>query len=125
MEAKLGSDAVACNGDVAEKDFGERIVKTAVDTFGDAHIVVNNAGFTWDNVIQKMTDEQIRREQDLAMMQLVLEASENPLRRDALSAMLEKQGYRMEKMDDKELTQSVLRRVEEEVDPPAMRKFPL
>ena len=75
--------------------------------------------------LKKMTDEQIRREQDLAMMQLVLEASENPLRRDALSAMLEKQGYRMEKMDDKELTQSVLRRVEEEVDPPAMRKFPL
>jgi 3-oxoacyl-[acyl-carrier protein] reductase len=55
---KLGSDAVACNGDVAAKDFGERIVKTAVDAFGDAHIIVNNAGFTWDNVIQKMTDEQ-------------------------------------------------------------------
>jgi hypothetical protein len=73
--------------------------------------------------LKKMTDEQIRREQDLAMMQLVLEASENPMRRDALSAMLEKQGYRMEKMDDKELTQSVLKRVDEEV--PAMRKFPL
>jgi hypothetical protein len=29
----------------------------------------------------------------------------------------------MEKMDDKELTQSVLKRVDEEV--PAMRKFPL
>jgi 3-oxoacyl-[acyl-carrier protein] reductase len=50
--------AVACNGDVAAPDFGERIVKTAVDSFGDCHIVVNNAGYTWDNVIQKMTDEQ-------------------------------------------------------------------
>lgn len=54
----LGSDAVACNGDVAASDFGERIVKTALDAFGDVHIVVNNAGYTWDSVIQKMSDEQ-------------------------------------------------------------------
>lgn len=55
---KMGGKAVACNGDVAAKDFGDRIVKTAVDAFGDCHIVVNNAGYTWDNVIQKMNDEQ-------------------------------------------------------------------
>jgi 3-oxoacyl-[acyl-carrier protein] reductase len=54
----LGSDAVACAGDVSAPDFGERIVKTALDAFGDAHIVVNNAGYTWDSVIQKMSDEQ-------------------------------------------------------------------
>ena len=54
----LGSDAVACNGDVSKPDFGTRIVKTALDAFGDAHIVVNNAGYTWDSVIQKMSDEQ-------------------------------------------------------------------
>lgn len=53
-----GGDAVACNGDVAARDFGERIVKTALDAFGDVHVVVNNAGYTWDSVIQKMTDEQ-------------------------------------------------------------------
>ena len=53
-----GGDAVACNGDVAATDFGERIVKTALDAFGDAHVIVNNAGYTWDSVIQKMTDEQ-------------------------------------------------------------------
>jgi 3-oxoacyl-[acyl-carrier protein] reductase len=56
--AASGGRAVACNGDVSASDFGERIVKTAVDTFGDCHIVVNNAGYTWDSVIQKMTDEQ-------------------------------------------------------------------
>jgi 3-oxoacyl-[acyl-carrier protein] reductase len=55
---KMGGKAVACNGDVSAKDFGDRIVKTAVDAFGDCHIVVNNAGYTWDSVIQKMTDEQ-------------------------------------------------------------------
>ena len=56
--AKMGGKAVACNGDVAKPDFGDRIVKTAVDAFGDCHVVVNNAGYTWDSVIQKMSDEQ-------------------------------------------------------------------
>src|SRR5258708_11078880 len=56
--AKMGGKAVACTGDVAKPDFGDRIVKTAVDAFGDCHVVVNNAGYTWDAVIQKMSDEQ-------------------------------------------------------------------
>src|SRR3954470_9439977 len=55
---KMGGEAVACNGDVAAADFGERLIGTAVDKFGGCHIVVNNAGYTWDSVIQKMTDEQ-------------------------------------------------------------------
>src|SRR3954454_874626 len=58
MIESLGGRAVACNGDVAAPDFGDRIVQKAVDSFGDCHILVNNAGYTWDSVIQKMTDEQ-------------------------------------------------------------------
>lgn len=55
---KGGGEAVACVGSVIEPDFGERFVKTALDNWGDLHIIVNNAGYTWDNVIQKMTDDQ-------------------------------------------------------------------
>ena len=55
---KAGGRAVACNGDVTAKGFGERIVSTAVERLGGLHVIVNNAGYTWDNVIQKMTDEQ-------------------------------------------------------------------
>ena len=58
MIESLGGRAATCNGDVTATDFGERIVKTAVEHFGGCHILVNNAGYTWDNVIQKMTDEQ-------------------------------------------------------------------
>jgi 3-oxoacyl-[acyl-carrier protein] reductase len=58
MIEKLGREAVACNGDVTAADFGDRIVDTAVKQLGGLHVVVNNAGYTWDNVIQKMTDEQ-------------------------------------------------------------------
>ncbi|MEV8638662.1 SDR family oxidoreductase [Streptosporangium sp. NPDC051023] len=53
-----GGSAVACVGDVTEAGFAERFVRTAVDSFGGLDIIVNNAGYTWDTVIQRMTDEQ-------------------------------------------------------------------
>lgn len=55
---KAGGQAQACAGSVIEAGFAERFVGTAVDTYGGLDIIVNNAGYTWDNVIQKMTDEQ-------------------------------------------------------------------
>jgi 3-oxoacyl-[acyl-carrier protein] reductase len=53
-----GGQAVACIGSVTDADFGERFVKQALDSFGGIDIIVNNAGYTWDNVVQKMSDEQ-------------------------------------------------------------------
>jgi 3-oxoacyl-[acyl-carrier protein] reductase len=55
---KIGTDAVACVGNVTDADFGDRFVGTAVETFSGLDIIVNNAGYTWDSVIQKTTDEQ-------------------------------------------------------------------
>ena len=54
----MGAKAVACNGSVTDDDFPERFINTALDTFGGLDIIVNNAGYTWDNVIQKMDDDQ-------------------------------------------------------------------
>ncbi|WP_418128714.1 SDR family NAD(P)-dependent oxidoreductase [Variovorax sp. 375MFSha3.1] len=53
-----GGQAVACTGSVAAPDFAERFVGTAVSEFKGLDIIVNNAGYTWDSVVQKMTDEQ-------------------------------------------------------------------
>lgn len=53
-----GSEAVACVGSVTEYGFPERFVQVAVDNFDGLDIVVNNAGYVWDSVIQKMSDEQ-------------------------------------------------------------------
>ena len=53
-----GGQAVACVGSVTEAGFAERFVDAALTTYGDLHIIVNNAGYTWDNVVQKMSDEQ-------------------------------------------------------------------
>jgi 3-oxoacyl-[acyl-carrier protein] reductase len=54
----IGGEAVACVGNVGAADFAERFVGAAVQNFQGLDIIVNNAGYTWDNVIQKMTDEQ-------------------------------------------------------------------
>ncbi len=53
-----GGTALACPGNVTHKDFADTFVAAAVDGFGGLDIIVNNAGYTWDSVIQKMTDEQ-------------------------------------------------------------------
>ncbi|GAA1958474.1 3-oxoacyl-[acyl-carrier-protein] reductase [Nocardioides panacihumi] len=53
-----GGQAVACVGSVTAADFAQRFVDTAVESFGGLDIIVNNAGYIMDNVIQRMTDEQ-------------------------------------------------------------------
>lgn len=53
-----GGKATTCIGSVTDTDFADRFVQTAIDSFGGLDIIVNNAGYTWDNVIQKMSDEQ-------------------------------------------------------------------
>ncbi|MCR6475117.1 SDR family oxidoreductase [Variovorax sp. ZS18.2.2] len=53
-----GGQAVACVGSVSAPDFAERFIGTAVSEYKGLDIVVNNAGYTWDSVVQKMTDEQ-------------------------------------------------------------------
>ena len=54
----VGGTATVCAGDVCAADFADRFVAAAVDNYGGIDIIVNNAGYTWDNVIQKMSDEQ-------------------------------------------------------------------
>ena len=81
----LGSEAVAVAGDVTEPDFGDRFVARAVSTFGTPDIIINNAGYTWDNVIQKMSDEQFM---DVVAVHLVapfriLRAAIGPIREAA------------------------------------------
>lgn len=53
-----GGKAASCVGNVTAPDFPEKLIKTALESFGALHIIVNNAGYTWDGMIHKMTDEQ-------------------------------------------------------------------
>lgn len=80
-----GGEAVSCNGSVVEAGFAERFVQTALDRFGGLDIIVNNAGFTRDNVIQKMTDEQFQAVLDVHVTGpfRILRAAAEPIRRFA------------------------------------------
>ncbi len=53
-----GGEAIVVAGDVTDAAFAEKIVKKAADTWGGLHILVNNAGYTWDAVIHRMSDQQ-------------------------------------------------------------------
>ena len=46
------------HGDLMEPAFPQQIVNAALDAFHSIDIIVNCAGFSWDGVIQKTTDEQ-------------------------------------------------------------------
>ena len=62
MEAVLrsqnGGTVFGLAGDVTADGFAERLIDSAVMELGGLHIIVNNAGYTWDGVIQNMTDPQ-------------------------------------------------------------------
>jgi 3-oxoacyl-[acyl-carrier protein] reductase len=55
---EAGGRAIVCAGSVTDPEFPDRLVKTTAENFGGIDIIVNNAGYTWDGVIQNMTDEQ-------------------------------------------------------------------
>lgn len=55
---KSGGKAVICAGSVTDVEFPEKLVNTAINDLGGLDIIVNNAGYTWDAVVQNQTDEQ-------------------------------------------------------------------
>ena len=54
----MGGEAVANTDDVAEWEAGKRMVEAALDTFGELHAVVNNAGFVRDRMFFTCTPEE-------------------------------------------------------------------
>jgi len=53
-----GGRAASLAGDVTAPDFPQKLVDATLQQLGGLDIIVNNAGYTWDNVIQKTTDDQ-------------------------------------------------------------------
>ncbi len=52
-----GGQAAAFQADVAEAGAAQNLIKFAIETFGDLHILVNNAGITRDKLIMMITEE--------------------------------------------------------------------
>lgn len=65
LPSSTGARTAAFAGDLTSPGVPEALVKKLIDEFGSVDIVVNNAGYTWDNVIQKTTDEQFQAMLDI------------------------------------------------------------
>ena len=57
IKARSGQ-AIAVAGNVTGPDFPAQLMQTAVDTYGQLNVLVNNAGYTWDGMAHKMADDQ-------------------------------------------------------------------
>ncbi len=55
---EAGGEAAAVPGDITDPAFPETLVARTIEVYDKLHILVNNAGYTWDGVVHKMTDDQ-------------------------------------------------------------------
>jgi NAD(P)-dependent dehydrogenase (short-subunit alcohol dehydrogenase family) len=53
-----GGEAIANGDDVSSWEGAQRLINTAVETFGDLHVLVNNAGILRDRMLTNMTEEE-------------------------------------------------------------------
>ena len=54
----MGAEAVASTDSVSDWEGAQRIINTAVEAFGDLHVVVNNAGILRDRTLVSTTEEE-------------------------------------------------------------------
>ncbi len=55
---EFGGQAIANADNVADWEGGQRLVNSAIEAFGDLHVLVNNAGILRDRVLVNMTEEE-------------------------------------------------------------------
>jgi 3-oxoacyl-[acyl-carrier protein] reductase len=58
--SEITGETAVFGGDLTQSGIPDQLVQKAVDEFGQVDIIVNNAGYTWDGVAHKMTDEQFQ-----------------------------------------------------------------
>ncbi|MGI8579898.1 MAG: SDR family NAD(P)-dependent oxidoreductase, partial [Solirubrobacteraceae bacterium] len=62
---EIGGETTVFAGDLTKGDSCDQLVKTAIDAWGQLDIVVNNAGYTRDGPVHKMSDEQFQSMLDI------------------------------------------------------------
>jgi 3-oxoacyl-[acyl-carrier protein] reductase len=63
--SEITGETAVFGGDLTQSGVPDQLVQKAVDEFGQIDIIVNNAGYTWDGVAHKMTDEQFQAMLDI------------------------------------------------------------
>jgi 3-oxoacyl-[acyl-carrier protein] reductase len=63
--SEIDGETAVFGGDLTKSGAADELVAAAVDAFGAVDVVVNNAGYTWDGVAHKVTDEQFQAMLDI------------------------------------------------------------
>ena len=63
--SEIDGETAVFAGDLTEPGVPDDLVAKAIDAFGEVDIVVNNAGYTWDGVVHRMSDEQFQAMLDI------------------------------------------------------------
>jgi 3-oxoacyl-[acyl-carrier protein] reductase len=80
--SEISGETAVFGGDLTQAGVCDELVQKAVDEFGQLDIIVNNAGYTWDGVAHKMTDEQFQAMLDVHLVApfRLLRAAAEPIR---------------------------------------------
>jgi 3-oxoacyl-[acyl-carrier protein] reductase len=62
---EIGGETAVFAGDLTKTGTCDDLVAKANEAFGAVDIVVNNAGYTWDGVVHKMSDDQFQAMLDI------------------------------------------------------------
>src|SRR4051795_2792341 len=65
---EIKGDTAVFGGDLTQGDAPDKLVQTAIDSFGKIDIIVNNAGYTLDAPIHKMSDDWFQKMLDIHVM---------------------------------------------------------
>jgi 3-oxoacyl-[acyl-carrier protein] reductase len=63
--SEIAGETVVYAGDLTKGDAPDQLVQTAIDAWGKIDIIVNNAGYTIDAPIHKMSDDAFQRMLDI------------------------------------------------------------
>ena len=64
----IQGDTAVFAGDLTKADAPDKLVQTAIDNFGQLDIIVNNAGYTLDAPIHKMSDDWFQKMLDIHLI---------------------------------------------------------
>ncbi len=66
--SQIGGETAVYGGDLTKEGAPDQLVQTAIDAWGRIDIIVNNAGYTLDAPIHKMSDDWFQRMLDIHLI---------------------------------------------------------
>src|SRR3954466_9474358 len=65
---EIEGETIAVAGDLTKEGACDEVVQKTIDAFGKVDILINNAGYTWDGVAHRMSDEQFQAMLDIHLI---------------------------------------------------------